>query len=132
MMAPEAARAPLDARRAAAAAFASSQTLFSFEIRTPAKLHPAGLGLRRRANSRPETYPEGPGRIRSVRGSLHKFPASHDVDAHAAQNDTLLDKMVLSAPAEPIFLVGVALGVLIAGAIFAINMRRWRAQQRLR
>jgi len=67
-----------------------------------------------------------------VRGSLHKFQASHDVDAHAAQNDTLLDKMVLSAPAEPIFLVGVALGVLIAGAIFAINMRRWRAQQRLR
>ena len=54
------------------------------------------------------------------------------VDAHAAQNDTLLDKMVLSAPAEPIFLVGVALGVLIAGAIFAINMRRWRAQQRRR
>ena len=42
------------------------------------------------------------------------------------------DKMVLSAPAEPIFLVGVALGVLIAGAIFALNMRRWRAQQRLR
>ena len=53
-------------------------------------------------------------------------------DAHAAQNDTLLDNMVLSAPAEPIFLVGVALGVLIAGAIFALNMRRWRAQQRLR
>ena len=53
-------------------------------------------------------------------------------DAQAAQNDTLLDNMVLSAPAEPIFLVGVALGVLIAGAIFAINMRRWRAQQRLR
>ena len=40
--------------------------------------------------------------------------------------------MVLSAPAEPIFLVGVALGVLNAGAIFALNMRRWRAQQRLR
>ena len=41
-------------------------------------------------------------------------------------------EMVLSAPAEPVFLVGVALGVLIAGAIFALNMRRWRAQQRLR
>ena len=66
-------------------------------------------------------------------GAAHlKFQASHDVDAHAAQNDALLDNMVLSAPAEPIFLVGVALGVLIAGAVFAINMRRWRAQQRLR
>ena len=53
-------------------------------------------------------------------------------DDTAAQIATLLPKMVLSAPAEPIFLVGVALGVLIAGAIFALNMRRWRAQQRLR
>ena len=71
--------------------------------------------------------------IGSVRGSLIiiNFQA-HDVDDTAAQNDTLLDKMVLSAPAEPIFLDGVALGVLIAGAIFALNMRRWRAQQRLR
>ena len=67
-----------------------------------------------------------------MRGSLHKFQASSSSETHAAQNDTLLDKMVLSAPAEPIFLVGVALGVLIAGAIFALNMRRWRAQQRLR
>ena len=57
-------------------------------------------------------------------------------DDTAAQIATLLPEkpstMVLSAPAEPIFLVGVALGVLIAGAIFALNMRRWRAQQRLR
>jgi hypothetical protein len=68
-----------------------------------------------------------------VRGSLHKFHFKHHRRRRrAAQNDTLLDDMVLSAPAEPIFLVGVALGVLIAGAIFAINMRRWRAQQRLR
>ena len=131
-MAPKAARARLDARRAAAAAFTSSQTPFSFEIRTLSKLHPAGLGLRRLASSRSGTYPEGPGRIRSVRGSLHKFQASSSVGDALPQNDTLLDKMVLSAPAEPIFLVGVALGVLIAGAIFAINMRRWRAQQRLR
>ena len=132
-MAPKAARAPLDARRAAAAAFTRSQTPFSFEIRTLSKLSPAGLGLRRLASSRSETYPEGPGRVCGGCGAAHlKFQASHDVDAHAAQNDTLLDKMVLSAPAEPIFLVGVALGVLIAGAIFAINMRRWRAQQRLR
>ena len=41
--------------------------------------------------------------------------ASSSSETHAAQNDTLLDKMVLSAPAEPIFLVGVALGVLLEG-----------------
>ena len=67
-----------------------------------------------------------------MRGSLINFkPISTSYD----KTTPLPEKpstMVLSAPAEPIFLVGVALGVLIAGAIFAINMRRWRAQQRLR
>ena len=60
--------------------------------------------------------------------------SSHRRRTRCPKRTLLPDKtnMVLSAPAEPIFLVGVALGVLIAGAIFAINMRRWRAQQRLR
>ena len=62
--------------------------------------------------------------IFELASTTHTLPRRHT----AAE----LTKMVLSAPAEPIFLVGVALGVLIAGAIFALNMRRWRAQQRLR
>ena len=123
--------APFEARRAAAAALTSSQTLFSFEIRTLSKFEP---GRFRPAASRREPLRDLSERFLTIAcGS--KFDQK-SYDDTAAQIATLLpDKpstMVLSAPAEPIFLVGVALGVLIAGAIFAINMRRWRAQQRLR
>ena len=74
----------------------------------------------------------GRGRIRSVRGCLFFKPISRRPRCPKRRTACPKSTMVLSAPAEPVFLVGVALGVLIAGAVFAINMRRWRAQQRLR
>jgi hypothetical protein len=39
---------------------------------------------------------------------------------------------MISTPAEPIFLLGVALGLVVAGTIFILNLRRWQARQRLR
>ena len=131
-MAPAAVRAPLDARRAAAGSFTSSQTLFSFEIRTLPKFEP---GRFRPAATRRQSLKDVSGGFPD--GSVacgSKFDQKSYDDTRCPKRHTACptSTMVLSAPAEPVFLVGVALGVLIAGAIFALNMRRWRAQQRLR
>ena len=132
-MAPKAARAPLDALARRAAAFCGRTISFPYnQLSTLTKLSPAVLRLTpSQATRRPPP--------KDLSGFIH-FRAGSNIFELASTTHTLprrhtaaeLTKMVLSAPAEPVFLVGVALGVLIAGAIFALNMRRWRAQQRLR